>query len=114
MARKPFGNLTWVDINLDSKAKKEFKAMFQSGDDSLLFDVQACLDGGLKFSLSWDEKRSAYRCTVVCNEVGNINQDKGFGSFAKSPLEALCVAAYKITTVTNGGEWVSPEEDDIG
>jgi len=112
--RPGFAPIEWVDIPLVGQHAKEFKVMWDSGDDSLLDDVAACGLNGYKFSVSWDDRNNGWRCTVTTTAADNPNYGRGFSSFGGTPVQAMCVCAYKITTVTNNGLWEAAERPEFG
>lgn len=109
-----FAPIEWVDIPLTGQAAKDFKTAWDSGDDTLLDDVAQCGLAGHKFSVSFDTRNNGWRCTVTVTDSTNPNYGRGFSSHGSSPVQVMCVSAYKILTVCKGGLWDSAATPEFG
>lgn len=112
MARKSAANgskasdwgVDFVDVPLSSEVKRDlFENPYSPGD--LISALVEMVESGIKLSVVWNEKSSAYICTVTSPVDPTTGRKVAMSSFAPSVDVAMSAAVYKWRLLTDGGGW---------
>lgn len=99
-------NYRFVNIELTSSQKEEFKALLADGEfDDVSLD--AWLLAGYKVTFSSGDGGKTVVCSVICGVVGDANYGYILTGRGGDSTTALRVAAYKDTYLCENGEWLT-------
>ena len=110
-----FTPITFCNIVLTPEAKQDYLLWEQSeGIDS--DELLAVLVGtGFKMSLSYNDDKKVFNCSVTCKDDQNQNADKCVTSRGATLHQAMTVALYKHFVLLDDADWAEySAEDDWG
>lgn len=90
----------FVDVKLSQDEKADF--LRQDYDDKFLVTVlQSLCDDGYRVGCTWSSETQAYTVSVTCRNFESPNNGLCMTSFAKTIRQAIGLAVYKHTVVTD-------------
>lgn len=101
--RQDFG-VDFLRIYLGKQEKAEIAAQDWKMEDTT-HAVVSWVEAGYKVSLTYNEKNDSFICTLTSPTIPETGRKVGVSSFAPSVEEAVQVAWYKWSVVTEGGQW---------
>jgi len=89
----------FVDVRLSAEDKADF--LRQEYDDKFLVTVlQSLCDDGYRVGCSWSGETQAYTISLTCRNASSKNSGLCMTSFAKTVRQAIGLAVYKHTVLT--------------
>lgn len=105
----------FAKVNLDDKAKAEFRKKFQADAGSYIQGLAEYAQGGYKFSFSWDMNGKCFIASMTCKEPSDPNYNYVLTSRSPDLYEALALNVFKTREYCADEVWTDgTEEGDWG
>jgi len=107
-------SMTFVNVPLTGEQKKEFAKLWEKDIPQLNDMFVTCLEKGHTFKGSYDPKNDTFIVFTGTKDETNVNYGTGFSTRAGDPVQAMFLAAWKVTVVCGGGLWQNDDDFDFG